>query len=242
MASNNDDSDPSGTGISRRAFVGAVGAGGAALLTQPALAFADPGTNPIYRIHPAIGVARLGNANPSTYFIGPEAPGYGALGSAPGSTVPPFKVDGLVKPQAARFRVYEYATVNGRLMPVREVNLDTPGVTAITWSVHLANKKASFNQFNGSAGETDPPMPLRNATVTDRASLEIDFGPRTASGRSQGPTEFRAGSPVQVSCPVNVGGQPVIDYLGQLRTDDEGRLIVIGGQGRASSHQPSLFA
>jgi hypothetical protein len=234
MAADNDD-DKGGAGISRRAFVGAVGAGGAALLTQPALAFADGGTNPIYRIHPAIGVARLGNADPSTYFIGPEAPGYGALGSAPGSTVSPFKApDGRVKPQAARFRIYEYATVNGRLMPVREVNLDTPGVTAIKWSVHLANKKASFHQFNGPAGETSPPLGLRNATVTDRASLEIDFGARTASGRSQGPVEFRAGSPAQVSCPVNVAGQPVIDYLGQLRTDDQGRLIVLGGQGRAS--------
>jgi hypothetical protein len=42
-----------------------------------------------------------------------------------------------------------------------------------------------------------------NATVTDRASLEIDFGARSASWRSQGPVEFRAGSAAQVSCPIN---------------------------------------
>jgi hypothetical protein len=234
MATDNNDDGKPGTGISRRAFVGAVGVGSAAVLSQPALAFADSNANPIYRIHPAIGVARLGNADPSTFFIGPEAPGYGPLGSSPGTVAPPYKADGRVKPQAARFRIYEYATVNGRLMPVREVNLDTPGVTAITWSVHLANKKASFHQFAGRAGEVGPPAGMRNASVTDRASLEIDFGARTTSGRSQGPVEFRAGSSAQVSCPINASGQPVIDYLGQLRTDDEGRLIVIGGQGRAS--------
>jgi hypothetical protein len=233
--SNDDKDGKTPNAISRRGFVGAVGAAGAALITKPALSFAAPGTNPIYRIHPAIGVARLGNADPSTYFIGPEAPGYGPLGSAPGTQAPPYKApDGRVKPQAARFRIYEYATVNGRLMPVREVTLDTPGVTAITWTVHLANKKASFYQFAGRQGEASAPAGLRNATVTNRASLEIDFGARSTAGRSQAPVEFRAGSAQQVSCPVNVSGQPVIDYLGQLRTDDEGRLIVLGGQGHSS--------
>jgi hypothetical protein len=222
--------------VSRRVVVAGVGAAAAAMASKPALAFAGgSGGSPIYRIHPAIGVARLGNADPSTFFIGPEAPGYGPLGSAPGTTVSPYKAaDGRVKPQGVRFRIFEYATVNGRLMPVREVTLDTPGVSAITWNVHLANKKASFHQFAGRAGEASAPAGFRNASVANRASLEIDFGARTASGRSQGPIEFRAGTAAQVSCPVNVSGAPVIDYLGQLRTDDEGRLIVIGGQGRAS--------
>jgi L-Lysine epsilon oxidase N-terminal/L-lysine epsilon oxidase C-terminal domain len=218
-------------GISRRGFVGAAGA---AAITAPALAFAG-NSAPIYRIHPAIGIARVGNADPSTYFIGPEAPGYGPLGAAPGTQAPPYKAaDGRVKPQAARFRIYEYAMVNGRQLPVREVTLDTPGVSAIRWSVHLANKKASFYKFEGPAGESEPPGPVRNASVSDRASLEIDFGGRTIAGRSQAPVEFRAGSSQQVSCPLDVNGQPVIDYLGQLRTDASGRLIVLGGQGRAN--------
>ena len=196
MPTDDDGGSGAGGGVSRRGFVGAAGAAGAALVTTPALAFAgSSGPNPIYRIHPAIGVARLGNADPSTFFIGPEAPGYGPLGSAPGTQVPAYKAaDGRVKPQAARYRIYEYATVSGRLIPVREVNLDTPGVTSITWSVHLANKKASFHKFAARQGEVSAPAPLRNATVTDRASLEIDFGERTASGRSKGPIEFRAGS------------------------------------------------
>jgi hypothetical protein len=220
--------------VSRRRFVAGAAAATAAAVSKPALAFSGgSGTTPIYRIHPAIGVARLGNADPSTFFIGPEAPGYGPLGSAPGTAVPPYKAaDGRVKPQGARFRIFEYAMVNGRLVPVREVNLDTPGVVSIAWTVHLANTKASFHQFNGPAGESTPPMPLRNATVTNRRSLEIDFGPRTIAGRSQNGVEFvpAANDPG----PRDVNGNPVIGYLGQLLTDSEGRLIVLGGQGTSN--------
>jgi hypothetical protein len=227
-------------GMSRRSFgTGAIATAAAAAATKPALAFAGGSGTPIYRIHPAIGVARLGNADPSTFFIGPEAPGYGPLGAAPGTAVSPYKAsDGRVKPQGVRFRLYEYATVNGRLVPVREVSLDTPGVHAIRWTVHLANKKASFYKFEGPAGESGPPGPLRNATVTNRSSLEIDFGARAIAGRTQAPVEFRAGAG-QVSCPLDANGKPVIDYLGQLRTDGSGRLIVIGGQGR-SNYQPAI--
>ena len=227
----------SGTPVSRRRVVAGVGAAAAAAASKPALAFASGGSLPIYRIHPAIGVARLGNADSSTFYIGPEAPGYGPLGSSPGTVVPPYKdSNGTVKPMAARFRIFEYATVNGRLVPVREVDLDTPGVSAITWTVHLANKKASFHQFAGPAGESTPPAGLRNATVTNRSSLENDYGPRSIAGRSQGPTTFVPGGASQVSCVVDGGGNPVIPYLGELRTDDEGRLIVIGGKGHSASN------
>jgi hypothetical protein len=221
--------------VSRRHVVAGLGVAGAAAASKPALAFAA-GATPIYRIHPAIGVARMGNADPSTFFIGPEAPGYGPLGDAPGTVAPPYKAaDGRVKPMGARFRVFEYATVNGRLVPVREVNLDTPGVVAITWTVHIANKKASFYEFLGPSGESTPPGPLRNPTVTNRASLENDYGPRSISGRSAAPTSFTPG-PTQVSCVVDGNGNPVIPYLGQLRTDASGRLIVLGGQGFAGSN------
>jgi hypothetical protein len=57
-----------------------------------------------YRIHPAIGVARVGNADPSAYFLGPERPRQQVTGASDaGSAVPPFKTDGLIKRQAARF-------------------------------------------------------------------------------------------------------------------------------------------
>ncbi|MDI1481971.1 LodA/GoxA family CTQ-dependent oxidase [Polyangium sp. y55x31] len=213
----------------------------AAVFGRRALAAGGGGT-PVYRIHPAIGIARVGNADPDTFFIGPEVPGLPPLGSPPGTSAPPYKVNGKIKPQAARFRIYEYQSINGRLTPVREVNLDTPGVVGIKWTTHLANKKASFHRFQGPAGESTPPGALRNAAVQNRRSLEIDFGPRTIGGSSQGPSEFRVGSssnPAAEAYPIGANGQPVIDYLGQLRTDAEGRLIVIGGQGRANYSTPA---
>ena len=226
-----------GGGVTRRGFVAAVGAAATAIASKPAVARADAPSTPVYRIHPAIGVARLGNADPSTFFIGPEVPGYGPLGDAPGTVAPPYKAaDGRLKPLGVRFRLFEYQYVNGRLTPVREINLDTPGVAAITWTVHLANKKSSFYQFNGPAGESSAPAPLRNAIVTDRASLENDYGARSISGRSQAPVQFTPG-PQQVSCVIGSDGNPVIPYLGQILTDAEGCLIVLGGQGHSASSQ-----
>jgi hypothetical protein len=52
------------------------------------------------RIHPAIGIARLGNS-PDAFFIGPERPGVVHSG--------PFKDEkGRIKRQAARFRLFGY--------------------------------------------------------------------------------------------------------------------------------------
>ncbi|MDI3282219.1 LodA/GoxA family CTQ-dependent oxidase [Polyangium sp. 15x6] len=221
---------------SRRNFLAGSIATAAAIVGGDALAFGSDG-DPVFRIHPAIGIARVGNADPDTFFIGPEIPGQPPLGSAPGTAVPPYKVDGKIKPQAVRFRIFEYRWINGTLTLIREVTLGTPGVIDITWTAHLANKKASFHKFYGMAGEKGPPAPLRNASVADRRSLEIDFGPRSIGGSSEGPVRFRPGSsddPSQESCPLDANGEPVIKYLGQLRTDVEGRLIVIGGKGRAA--------
>lgn len=225
-------------GATRRGFLaGGLAASTVSLVGKEALASTST-SGSVYRIHPAIGVARVGNAPSSTFFIGPEVPGLPPLGDAPGTTAPPYKHAGQIKPQAVRFRIYEYQWIAGVLTPIREVTLDTPGVLGISWSAHLANKKASFYKFRGPLGEKVAPGDLRNPTVTNRRSLEIDFGARTITGRSHGPVEFRVGTssnPSAEACPRNGSGAPVIDYLGELRTDDEGRLIVIGAKGRAAS-------
>lgn len=85
--------------------------------------------------------------------------------------------------------------------------------------------------------------------------LVIDPGPRAIHGASAGPVRFdRAtpasyadggGQPVQVGypksfpsdafSPINPPGVEIIDTLGELRTDEHGRLIVNGGYGRANS-------
>ncbi|HRI71275.1 MAG TPA: LodA/GoxA family CTQ-dependent oxidase [Polyangium sp.] len=234
------DSDKRHTGLANRRsiLVGGLAASAATLVGKRASAATNVGLGSIYRIHPAIGIARVGNAPSNTYFIGPEAPGYGPLGDAPGTTAPPYKVNGQIKPQAARFRIFEYQWIDSLLTPVGEVTLDSPGVLAISWKAHLANKKASFHQFSGLRGENQAPSGLRNAGVTDRSTLEIDFGSRSISGRSLGPVEFRVGTssdPASETYPLNTSGSPVIDYLGEIRTDAAGRLIVIGGKGLAAS-------
>src|SRR5690349_789794 len=95
--------------LTRRKFVSAAaGTVAATLLGVPARSDTKSSApTRQYRIHPAIGVARVGNADPGSYFIGPEIPGLGIQGGAPGSSAWPRKVNGLVKPQAARFRVFE---------------------------------------------------------------------------------------------------------------------------------------
>ena len=37
-----------------------------------------------YKIHPAIGIARVGNGHPDQFFIGPEIPGLPTSAPAPG--------------------------------------------------------------------------------------------------------------------------------------------------------------
>ena len=100
----------------------------------------------------------------------------------------------------------------------------------VDWTVHLANKKASWYQFQIALDIPEAPDAVpslqRNSDVDDRASLQIDPGPRSISGRNiSGPSHaFDSGTFV---------GKPV--YLGELSTDDDGRLVVLGGRGVSAS-------
>ena len=167
-----------------------------------------------------------------------------------GTEVPNYKTsEGLVKRQASRFRLFEYHYVNGKLTPKREVSLATAGVAQIQWNVHLANKKTSFFGFEGGQGENREAAPLRNAGITKgqqrKLELEIDFGPRSVAGANQAAVAFTPGNAgaYAKTVPLDANGLPVIDYLGELRTDAQGRLLVIPGQGRAhfnTATQPEM--
>jgi hypothetical protein len=86
-------------------------------------------------IHPAIGVARVGNSD-SQYFIGPEVP-YPTI-DPPGG----YKdSSGAVKRQAARFRIYGYNKDNEVISELNSENAD------IEWTVHVANKKSAWYRF-----------------------------------------------------------------------------------------------
>ncbi len=192
-----------------------------------------------YKVFPAIGIARVGNA-PSKFYIGPEQ--YRGLPTRPDNqpfTEADFRDEnGKLCRQAALFHVYKVE--NG---VETEITLDSPEIASITWHAHLANKKSSWYQFQVSLGENGYASnhPLRNPHAVQRNQLIIDPGPRQIAGSSQGPVGFNrdnvpAGYTGAHFPPPNL--QPLgdsIDTLGELRTDEEGRLLLLGGLGIAGS-------
>ena len=116
------------------------------------------------RIHPAIGVSRVGNS--PEYILAPETsagipePGSkisGGLPIVPGTEAQPISDKDLrdknsaLKPHAQRFRIYAYDTPPDGTYPykgtVSEIcigsEIDGKTVKSITWMVHMANKKAN---------------------------------------------------------------------------------------------------
>jgi hypothetical protein len=195
----------------------------------------------IFKIHPAIGVARLGDSR-SAFFVGPEVPGRPPEGDLMmGGAVPPFKDAGQIKRQGARFRVWQYEdNGRGKYHPVEEKTLASKDVEWIEWSVHLANKKAEFFEFNGLIGDpvfgpAGAAHPRRNGNPP-RKTMWLDPGLRTISGLYKtakldkgtapaGSQEFWPAFPLS----------PAITELGELRTDSVGRLVVLGGLGQMST-------
>jgi hypothetical protein len=162
----------------------------------------------IIKIFPAIGIARLGNS-PDAFFIGPEIPN--------DDTPPPggYKDSQCrLKRQAAHFRLFGY---EGRDLK-QEITLDD---AEIKWTVQLANTKAEWKEFG--KGMKDTNTPLRNAKVVNRADLRITPEPGTLDGPDQ-KAAFDTGFFLGQSVP-----------LGEMRTDADGRLLVLGGFGNSTS-------
>ena len=164
-------------------------------------------------IFPPIGVMRVGNSD-HEYFIGPLV------------AEPEVKMDinayrdntGALKRQAAQFRIYGF---NAAGKAVKELTADN---SKIIWHAHLANQKSSWYQFQMALDIPDaanaPASILRNINVTDRNSLKIDGGAQTISEPNVDSGHRFAGK---------FQGHPV--YLGEMRTDKKGRLIMLGGHG-----------
>lgn len=176
------------------------------------------------RIHPAIGIARVGNSEEDDgWFIGPEI--------VPGPRREPgFYRDtkGRLKRQAARFRVYGYDR-NGKALG--ELTEDE---ATIEWTVHVANKKAAWYDFDialdlpEAAGVQSA---RRNATIqgADRKKLVIDPGESTIHGRNKRSKKMIG----------HFFSQEV--ELGELRTDNKGRLLFLGGRGKSGTPFPGCF-
>jgi hypothetical protein len=163
-----------------------------------------------FEIFPAIGIARVGTSD--EFFIGPEPDVPLDLRRRDGQT--------NLRGQAARFRVFECERdAAGKLESATEVTADA---ATIEWGVHLVNRKAAADRFDGGGRRN-------NATGNDAADapLIIDSGPQ------------RLASP---ALSVNVAGRfkGVSVPLGRLITEPNGRLCVIGGRGdsRSPGNQP----
>ena len=242
-------------------------------------------TQSTFRIHPSIGIARVGNSQ--EYYLAPESiaampqPGKpddkttGGLPIKPGTEDTIIKAsdirdgDGAFKRQAARFRVYAYPTEGTDTYPSApgvEINIgskvDGKEVADIIWSVHLANKKSSWFANNDDTGvvayENGNTPNLRNLregldpyNTSRLRRLVIDYGPRAIKGKNA-ISHFDEAT----MSAINNGGeicdvpdypktfpsmhfnkleepQGSIDSLGQMETDDKGRLIVAGGFGKS---------
>jgi hypothetical protein len=153
----------------------------------------------VYKIHPAIGIARIGNS-PTEFFVGPEK--IGEFPDPPGG----FKDSACrVKRQAARFRIFAHFDDN--------TSKEITGADAdIVWTVHLANKKAAYPGRGNSEAAAD---------------LTIDPGPRTLDG----PNQVKSFDNGQIK--FNDGSATV--PLGEIRSDHDSRLLVLGGFGHSAS-------
>ena len=219
-----------------------------------------------YKIHPAIGVARLGNSE--SFYIGPEslsalpidcnAQG-DAVTDANGNEQPisTFRdSDGRIKRQAARFRMFMYDDKNpdGVELVVQDKKRGINGTVIqglqgsgelidIQWVVWMANKKSAwyeFHELQGEHGYIDPPPALRNADVQNRQALVIDPGPILIEG-AHATAEMARGRNPQYTQSFPPPLTPAsIDSLGSVRTDKDHRLLVVGAYGNSGSMRSGL--
>ena len=166
------------------------------------------------RIHPAMGIARLGNS-PEGFFIGPEIPGVvvAPLGGYRDK-------EQRLKRQAARFRLFAYDDEDRVI-----AELTSSDVKEIRWTVHLKNTKAAGPWFEGVLHDGRPTRPRRNHDK-EPEDLILDPGPRTLA----------VGETKQLTCPKFLGYSfdPHL-RLGTLEVEKTGRLLVRGGHGQSGS-------
>ncbi|KAG0698475.1 hypothetical protein DFH29DRAFT_941178 [Suillus ampliporus] len=207
------------------------------------------------QIFPPIGIARLGDSgfDLSTGNLDPDSKIECFLPSEiPGTEDIPADLKGQfrdsknrIKRQAVRFRVYAYDK-NGKILG--EITSETSTGYKITWSVHVANHKATYYEFSGMShayvilwmslifarlGEYRPRGGLRNPDVQPlmspekRSDLIVDsqvqkISDPLSSVELKG--SFKGSRPVAVDV-----------HLGEIRTDEQGHLIFIGGAGYSRS-------
>jgi hypothetical protein len=155
-------------------------------------------------------------------MIGPEAPGQVSSG--------PFRgADHGIKPQAARFRIYKVEIDAGENEVVTEEIVAGKHVE-IEWSVSLANRKAAGFRIEDTLARAPNPG-LRNNGL-DRKKLVISADGSVAGAGTSGP---ELSGTIEFANPNTTGTKVPNIILAKLRTDDAGRLLVVGGPGTSGS-------
>ena len=214
----------------------------------------------VYRIHPGIGIARLGNS-PDSFCIAAEQPAALPIEcDQDGNSLPPdappgaemratrMKDDeGRIRRQAARFGIWAYDDEHPHGRPLKIGDKVSGGgnhgtLVDVQWRVHLANKKASWYEFQQLQGEHGyaSDHPRRNPQVQGdqaRQNLIIDPGPRVVSLTGTRRAHFAPGGGAEYAATFPPPLRPLsVETLGELMTDDQGRLLVLGGHGNAGSY------
>lgn len=171
-----------------------------------------------FKIFPSIGIARVGGSKDGFYLCSEKNGSLGLEIDAAGkeSELAKFKDDhGLIKRQASRFRVYEFDAAANQYNPADMNSLK------VEWKVKLVNKKAAAVRPQvPPIGAPKVPLPLK----TGFEDLIIDGQEKSIKGNNQTGIAFDAGK---------YNGHPV--FLGELKTDSSGNLMVLGGRGISHS-------
>jgi len=207
------------------------------------------------RIHPGIGIARLGDSD--EFYIGPEAPGVvvdpGGSGG-PGPEGGTYRDSGArLKRQAQRYRVYGYDADDN---VVAELTSDSGLIESMRWRVHVRNMKAANYAFQGpylfDADQLRNPSIQPGKKPIERDKLIIDPGVHTIASGQPGPVvmkgdvftgidkgvlpgalRFEGFTPKDTSSDVEVTYKAAKDIeLGQLRLDAQDRLVFVPAPGK----------
>ena len=166
-------------------------------------------------IHPGVGLARMGNSK--EYFLAPQV-----MTPEPQPEGFYHTQEGQLKREAAEFRIYGY---DGAGNVVAEL---TPQNADIKWTVELAAMKGHWYKFRAAQdikGAEDFRLQRRNPNYdpAKREDLAIRPGPVSIAGTNADSGMFGAEFIYEdTKTPVQIG---------ELRTDEVGRLIVLSGFG-----------
>lgn len=215
-----------------------------------------------YVIHPAIGVARVGNAGNNTpdcttshppndhdFFLAPNEIGGLPIEPNERGAITDFKnTCGLIKRQGQKFCIYQYDDVTGTskklvLQGTIKNNENEMEVASIKWTVSLANKKSvwyNYSELEGNLllGENNSYLrqnvTKRSPDESEREKLIINPGPKEIAGSNEW-VEISGGSFPRPADFPEMAQNPIqgklFTKLGDLKTDDQGNLIVLGGHG-----------